>query len=352
MKKVVVAFLACLFLTFAAPASAQFGDGGGFGDGGFGGGGFGADDGGFGGGGLDGPGGELPVDDGGFGGGMGASTEEIQAQMEAEAEEQRKKLRREAFEAAMRGLLPLKPEEIDEMLDRFVVSRRHAEAPLNDPGSLLEIETVSLDPGSTPPTIRLSPGHITTLTLLDMTGSPWPIQDVGWAGAFKVDTPEAGGHVIRITPETAHGIGNMSMRLVGLITPITFKMVTALEEAHYRLDIRVPKMGPLAKAPLISHGGLNTVAGDDVLINVLDGTPPPDSERLVVEGVDGRTSAYRFAGTVYLRTPLTLLSPAWSGSATSADGMSVYALNDAPVVLLSDNGRMVRAHIGSEEVSQ
>ena len=70
-----------------------------------------------------------------------------------------------------------------------------------------------------------------------------------------------------------------------------------------------------------------------------------------VEGVDGRTSAYLMSGRVYLRTPLTLLSPGWDSSVSSADGVNVYAFNNAPVVLLSDEGRMVKAHIQSDEVT-
>ena len=69
--------------------------------------------------------------------------------------------------------------------------------------------------------------------------------------------------------------------------------------------------------------------------------------RLDVEGVDGRTSAYRYNDLVYVRTPLTLLSPGWNSSATSADGTRVYEIDDAPVLLLSDRGRMVRARLSS-----
>jgi intracellular multiplication protein IcmK len=64
-----------------------------------------------------------------------------------------------------------------------------------------------------------------------------------------------------------------------------------------------------------------------------------------VDGVDGRTTVWKIAETVYLRTPLTLLSPAWNASAASADGMNVYTLEDTPVILLSDQGRMVKARI-------
>jgi intracellular multiplication protein IcmK len=38
-----------------------------------------------------------------------------------------------------------------------------------------------------------------------------------------------------------------------------------------------------------------------------------------------------------------LLSPGWSASAKSADGTTVYVVNNTPVFLLSDRGKMVRA---------
>ena len=76
-----------------------------------------------------------------------------------------------------------------------------------------------------------------------------------------------------------------------------------------------------------------------------------NSEKLKIEGTDGRSGVWRLAGRIYLRTPLTLLSPAWSSSVTSADGMNVYVLNDTPVILLSDEGRVVKAHIAASEVA-
>jgi intracellular multiplication protein IcmK len=72
---------------------------------------------------------------------------------------------------------------------------------------------------------------------------------------------------------------------------------------------------------------------------------------MTVDGVDGRTSAYNLAGRLYLRTPLTLLSPTWQSSAQSADGMKVYVLDNAPVLLLSDQGTMVRAMIKKPLIS-
>ena len=281
------------------------------------------------------------------------SQEEIQAKAEEDMVKQKEKNDKADYCDALKELLPLKPEQIREMLDAFKVSRQAAEEPIALPVPKIKVQTVSLDPSWDPPLIKTAPGYVTTITFLDSTGAPWAIQDIGWAGKFEVSGPEEGGHVVRVVPQTAHGIGNLSVRLVDLITPVTFSLKSGLDEVYYRFDARIPKAGPLAKAPLIEYGGLNTVTGEDEnLVHFLDGTPPEESEKLKIEGVDERTKVWRSQGSIYLRTPLTLLSPSWDSSVTSADGMNVYTLSDASVILLSDNGRMVKAHIVSDGGTQ
>ncbi len=301
------------------------------------------------------PGMGLPVGGGaaatstGSGGGYGATPqtpEELQAMMEQEQDDARRKIEEQTFNQALKQLLPLQPNQIRKTLETFRMSREAAETPITVPEPKLEVQTASLDPSGSPIVIKVAPGNVTSVTILDATGAPWPIQDMVTAGPFSIMAPEEGGNVLRITPATAHGVGNISMRLVDMITPITFRVQTGMDWVHYRLDIRIPKPGPLAKTPIIEYGGLKAVAGkDEQMVGVLDGTPPVDAAKLVVEGVDGRTSAWELDGRTYLRTPLTLLSPGWDASVTSADGMNVYALGRAPVVLLSDEGRMVKAHI-------
>lgn len=279
------------------------------------------------------------------------TSEELQAQLEAEAMAQQEKMKQQIFDQSLESLLPLTPDQTRSVLDSFRESREAAETPIVVPKARTTVENVSLDPSQPPLSIKTSPGYVTTLTILDMTGAPWAIQDISWAGKFEVTTPEEGGHVIRITPMSAHGVGNISIRLVDLITPITFSIDTGLDVVDYRFDARIPKAGPLAKTPLIANGGLTTVAGtDENLMRVLDGTSVEGvATRLTLDGVDGATTAYSINDTMYLRTPLTLLSPAWQSSATSADGMNVYTLKSTPVILLSDKGRMVKARLKTAE---
>lgn len=256
--------------------------------------------------------------------------------------------RRAAFDAAMQSLLPLKPEEIRELLENFDRTQESVELPVYPaPVPEIAVETLSMDPGVKPAVVKLAYGNVTTFNVLDITGAPWPIEDISWAGNFEIaeSGSQNGSHILRITPQSEFATGNMSIRLLTLETPLIVSLETSRDKVHYRFDAVIPQNGPLAKTPLIDQGVTIAAGGDQNMSSVLQGVAPQKAMKLTVSGVDSRTTAYRLNGQTYLRTPLTLLSPAWDNSVSSADGMRVYTVQNAPVLLLSDKGRMVRARL-------
>ncbi len=257
-------------------------------------------------------------------------------------------VRDEAFESAVGALLPLTPDEIRRLLDRLDASQRAASSfPQGvEPEAEVVVHTVSFDPSRPPPVVYVHAGFVSTISIVDASGQPWPIADYGVGGSFDVPPPGEGGHILRVTPQTRHGQGNLSVRLAELATPLTFRLVSGTPTVHYRFDARVPQFGPNAEMPLIEQG-LARAAGDPVLMTILDGVPPPNAEPVEVAGVDETTRAWRIGEQLFLRTSLTLLSPSWEKSVTASDGMRVYALVETPVMLLSDNGLMVRARLRS-----
>ncbi len=270
---------------------------------------------------------------------------------EKSAEELEQELRDEAFDASLTGMLPLTPAEIRRFLEAYDETQEAVQTPHYDyPDPVLGLETLSLEPGQAPQEVNAAVGFVTTVNFVDLSGEPWPIQDIGWAGEFEILQPEQGGNVIRITPLSEFARGNMSVRLVGLKAPVVITIKTVRDKVHYRLDLRVPDYGPGGTPPVIDTG-VQTVAGSSEIVAFLEGVAPERSEKLIVSGVDGRSSAYKLDGKTYFRTPLTLLSPAWTSSVKSADGTTVYELDDAPVLLLSDNGEMKRAFL-KEDVEE
>lgn len=274
---------------------------------------------------------------------------------EKSPEQLQEEVRSQAFEAALQGLLPLRPEEIRILLERFDRTQESVETPIYPPPKpLMTVDTLTMDPGSVPTVIKTGLGHITVVNFIDITGKPWPIREISWAGDFEImqSTPDAGEgeyqNVLNITPGTEYARGNISVEMVGLQTPIIMIMETNRDEVHYRFDATIPEQGPFAEVPLIDTG-ITLAAGRADISGMLQGMVPNSASKLNVAGVDGRTSAYSYNGMTYLRTPLTLLSPGWKNSATSADGMRVYEIQNTPVVLLSENGKMVRAQLSDRE---
>jgi len=264
------------------------------------------------------------------------------------ASEQEADIRDQAFKAAITGLLPLQPAEIRKLLEQYDKTKQAVEVPIYPyPEPEIAVLTASLDPGTKPPEIKVAVGTVTTLSILDATGEPWPIQDMSWAGNFDMMQPEAGGNVIRITPMSDFTYGNISLRLLKLKTPVVLTLKTHRDKVQYRVDVRIPAMGPMAQVPIV-EGGITLAAGNSTLGAVLDGVAPEGAQKLFVDGTDGRTTAYKIGDLTYVRTPLSLLSPGWSSSVSSGDGMSVYSVTNAPVLLLSDHGQVVRVRLSEE----
>ena len=274
--------------------------------------------------------------------------EEMHAQAEAEAAAAQAKREQEhnskSFDRAETGLLPLQPDQIHQFMHRLEETQQAAQPPSSGPPKgQVKLTTLSLDPGVDPPQVNLAAGYVTTITMVDATGEPWPIMDVGVGGNFEVSPTQASTHVVRVMPLTRYGTGNLSLLLKDLPTPVIFRLAAGGATVDMRYDARIPKLGPGAKVPLINRPHLE--AGDEAIMLVLDNAPPTGAKRMKVSGVDQRTMAWMLDSHVYVRTPLTLLSPAWNASVSSADGMTVYEIGDAPVLLMSDNGAMVRARL-------
>ncbi|MEJ0062306.1 MAG: DotH/IcmK family type IV secretion protein [Alphaproteobacteria bacterium] len=277
----------------------------------------------------------------------------VRASAQAQADEAKAaeaaQMKQQIFENIMAGMMPLTPDQIREFMRRLEVIQEASLPPAAGlPKGEIKTYTLSLDPGIEPPQIDLAVGYVSTLTFVDSTGMPWPIADMGIAGSYEIQTTDKGSHIARIVPMTRYGYGNLSVVLVGLSTPIIFRLSSGTASLHWRYDARVPKYGPNAKMPIINQTAVLS-AGDERSMMFLDNSPPPGAKKMHVVGVDRRTTAWQYDNKVYVRTPLSLLSPAWDASVSSSDGMTVYQVGSAPVLLMSDAGVMVRARLAKEE---
>lgn len=202
---------------------------------------------------------------------------------------------------------------------------------------------VDLQPGATPPAIRIAPGYVSSLLFVDSTGAPWPIRayDVGDPTSFNIvwnnsaDDESSLSNTLLIQSMSLYKDGNLVVMLQGLNTPVILSLIPGQKEIDYRVDIQVPGYGPFAKP----EASVYQKAANPVLNSVINNISPPNSKILRVSG--GQAKAWLFGDMMYVRTNLPVVSPAWVSTMKGASGtVSAYELPKSPVILVMDNGRL------------
>lgn len=256
----------------------------------------------------------------------------------SEAEQQI--VNRKAFKDMKDQMFPLSPEQIIELKQTYHTNEfAQASTAGTPPKPTATSQFVNLSPGSTPPVIRLAQGFVSSLVFLDSTGAPWPISayDLGDPSAFNIQWDKV-SNTLMIQASKLYNYGNLAVRLKGLNTPVMLTLIPGQKAVDYRVDLRIQGYGPNAKNLPMEEG--IPPAANDVLLHVLDGVPPAGSQRLVVSGGDAR--AWLLNEKMYVRTNLTVLSPGWLASMTSADGTHAYEMQKAPVLLVSWHGKVMQ----------
>lgn len=248
-----------------------------------------------------------------------------------------------AFEGMAKQVFPLTPEETIRLKQMYHTSEYATASPAGTPPKpTATSQFVNLSPGSTPPVIRLSQGFVSSLVFLDSTGAPWPISayDLGDPSSFNIQWDKT-SNTLMIQATKLYNYGNLAVRLRGLNTPVMLTLIPGQKAVDYRVDLRVQGYGPNAKSMPMEEG--IPPSASDILLHVLDGVPPAGSIRLAISGGDAR--AWLLNEKMFVRTNLTILSPGWIGSMTSADGTHAYEMQKSPVLLVSWHGKVMQLKV-------
>ena len=181
----------------------------------------------------------------------------------------------------------------------------------------------------------------------DSTGQPWPIKgyDVGNPTAFNIIQPtaggsEKGGNTLLIQSSTMYKQANLAVILQGLNTPIMITLLPGQQAVDYRVDMQVPRSGPNATV-----GANQSLPGsiNSVMMDIVNHVIPKECKKVHINGAQAEAWVYKTK--LYLRTPLTLISPGWTSKLAGADGtINVYEISD-PIskIILLDGGKMKHA---------
>lgn len=247
-------------------------------------------------------------------------------------------LSEEAFLATTKSAIPMSPDQVRTLKEMFFsVQRAAAEDPGTPPRPTSTSKTVDLSPGATPPVIRLQNGFVTSIVFLDATGTPWPIQayDLGDPKAFNIQwDKKTNTNTLMVQAITSYKSGNLAVVLRDLSTPIMVTLLPGQKAVDYRVDLRMPGLGPNAVTSVTSLPSKES----PVLLDVLNGVPPQGSNTLKVSGCSS-CKAWLYNGHVFFRSRMAVLSPAWVATISSADGMHAYEMQSTPVILVADKGK-------------
>lgn len=267
----------------------------------------------------------------------GKPNEQLMSQNDVEVIENK------AFKDMTKTLYPMSTEQIVRLKQMQNTIEYAKSSPAGTPPKpTATSQFVNLSPGSTPPVIRLAQGFVSSLVFLDTSGAPWPIAayDLGDPGAFNIQWDKT-SNTLMIQAQKLYNYGNLAVRLRGLNTPVMLTLIPGQKAVDYRVDLRVQGYGPNAKSMPMEEG--IPPSASELLLHVLDGVPPPSSKRLNVTGGDAR--AWLANDRMYVRTNLTILSPGWLASMTSADGTHAYEMQKSPVLLVSWHGKVMQLKV-------
>lgn len=248
-----------------------------------------------------------------------------------------------AFEQVQKQMFPMTPEQIKELRKKYQdIELAKVASARTPPKPVATSQFVNLSPGSTPPVIRLAQGFVSSLVFLDSTGAPWPISayDLGDPSSFNIQWDKS-GNTLMIQASKLYNYGNLAVRLEGLNTPVMLTLIPGQKQVDYRIDMRVQGYGPNAKLATMSEN--LPASANNLLMHILDGVAPAGSQRLTVSG--GNARAWLYKDKMYVRTNLTVLSPAWMATMVSADGTHAYEMQKAPVLLVTWHGKVMQLKV-------
>ncbi len=247
-----------------------------------------------------------------------------------------------AFELVTSRLFPLSTAQVVKLHAMYNTAElAQVTSPSTPPRPTATSQIVNLSTGSTPPVIRLAQGFVSSLVFLDSTGAPWPIvsYDLGDPRSFNIAWDRT-GNTLMIQSNKLYTYGNLAVKLQGLNTPVMLTLIPGQKAVDYRMDLRVQGYGPNAYPTQTQN---LPPSANSVLLNVLDGVPPPGSKLLDVTG--GPAEAWEQGDRLYLRTRLKVLSPGWLSVMSSADGMNAYEMTKTPVLLVSWRGKVLQLRV-------
>jgi intracellular multiplication protein IcmK len=281
------------------------------------------------------------------------------------------------------------PDVLRTLQNKIWRNRQAVDDGVNPPPGVPTIRMVRVSPGMPETTNEINTiyGIPTSVTFIDITGAPWPLQ---WESktneyvrlaaapastansnnpdqrgqnnkdqadplyrqeaqrianvtsahgfAFEVPNPGQGGNTLNITTVSPGPVGGTNVFLQGARAPIPLILrAVGARGGEYDavVTVQVTAHGPQAKPELIERDTVPETGGQ-AMFQMLQGHPPPDAIPLDVMNLSpDRIRAWKVGKFDYVLTDVTILGPQPQES-EAGNGVSIYKIPVTPWVTIYD----------------
>lgn len=238
-------------------------------------------------------------------------------------------------------------------LKQIEIDRQRVEANpyLTLPNPVVRSISPDLSPGISPPVIRVSKNILTSIVFTDLDGNPWLIEKVMLNRGQFDDSAGVNGdgeptNILTLEPNQPIEYGNVTVILKGKTLPVIFLLASGQPDVDVRLDVRMKGVNPDVPTDSLPIGINATSADiDDAALSFLDGTIPSEAEMLLSS--DPAVRAWSYNSSVYIKTSLDVLYPAYQSRAKSPDGTNIYRFDNDPssLTLMQRGGQPVTINL-------
>ena len=185
------------------------------------------------------------------------------------------------------------------------------------------------------PEVRANAESTISIAFTDSMGSPWNVLDSFFPGFV---TGKSHKNIITLLPKsgeqnnstTRFARASFTVLLEGVNTPIVIGLSYGFSNTvDGVVEAQVQARNPAAAINAVQGG--SSVDSDDAFPLFIDGEPPREAIKIKtsLKGVD----AWTYLSRLYVRTTLSLHSPAFRLFGTSASGVSVYRFDQMPSII-------------------
>lgn len=263
---------------------------------------------------------------------------------------------------AAQDQFPMSNEEIQWVKEQMKNNQYalHKGAPIKQRNLMIP---VSVDPGSSAPTIHVLPGYVSAISIVGKDGTVWPIvtESTGSPRQFAVASPAqtraSGGagkegetngaprNLLTIQPLFFGANTNIMLTLQGLDTPLLINVDSGspsdtTTDGH--VTLRVNRDAPDTPPPILTPPPPSPI--DSTLFGFLEKAPPKGAVTLTTNtpGV----MAWSWNDNVIVRSRDTLVIPAWTAQ-VSQDGVSVYEVPQTDTITVRGTTGTINIVLGS-----